>query len=102
MFDRVMDGTGARIFQRAHQDGADPVSSCWVWDWCIGDHGYGVIAAGRYGHRASWEFFNGPIPDGLALDHLCRNRACINPWHLEPVTTGENNRRAWAARQEAP
>lgn len=46
------------------------------------------------GHRATWEFLNGrPVPVGLELDHLCRNRWCINPTHLEPVTHAENVRR---------
>ena len=41
-------------------------------------------------HRVVWSLTNGPIPDGLVLDHLCRNRACCNPAHMEPVTIGEN------------
>ncbi|MCA1572428.1 MAG: HNH endonuclease [Chloroflexi bacterium] len=44
-------------------------------------------------HRWSYETFVGPIPEALALDHLCRNRSCVNPEHLEPVTAGENIRR---------
>lgn len=41
-------------------------------------------------HRVMYLAYVGPVPDGLVLDHLCRNRACINPWHLEPTTQGEN------------
>ncbi len=41
-------------------------------------------------HRVAYELVNGPIPDGMQLDHLCRNRACVNPGHLEPVSCREN------------
>lgn len=47
----------------------------------------------RPAHRISYEHFTGPIPAGLHLDHLCRNRACVNPEHCEPVTCRENVRR---------
>jgi len=61
--------------------------------------GYGTIVVARRtirAHRASYEAFVGPIPDGLDLDHLCRNKPCINPAHLEPVTRAENLRRHYA------
>lgn len=44
-------------------------------------------------HRVSWEKQNGPVPTGLVLDHLCSNKKCMNPAHLEPVTNAENLRR---------
>jgi len=73
-------------------------SGCWEYP-TLNESGYGVIGAGPRGgktirvHRLVFEYVNGPIPDGLHLDHLCRNRACANPDHLEPVTAGENVRR---------
>lgn len=56
-------------------------------------NGYGLMKAGGKTsrvHRVAYKHFVGPIPDGMTLDHLCRNRACSNPAHLEPVSVGEN------------
>lgn len=68
-------------------------------------NGYGVLSVNgsmKRAHRVAYENARGPIPDGLHIDHLCRNRACVNPDHLEAVTQAENNRRAGAARTHCP
>ena len=71
-------------------------SGCWVWTGST-RKGYGKISVdgkSEQAHRASYEAHVGAIPAGLTIDHLCRNKACINPAHLEPVTNQENLRRA--------
>ncbi len=67
-------------------------TGCWDWIAACESRGYGHFYAGRYwcAHRVSYELFVGPIPIGLTLDHLCRNRRCVNPEHLEPVSHREN------------
>lgn len=64
-------------------------SGCWEWRRFRRD-GYGLFSPNRgrsvNAHRAVYEINVGPVPDGLVLDHLCRNRACCNPAHLDPVT----------------
>lgn len=72
-------------------------NGCWNWTAFINKGGYSIImiqGKPRRGHRISYEEFIGEIPHKLDLDHLCRNRKCINPKHLEPVTRKENLRRS--------
>ena len=73
---------------------------CWNWQGAVQKHnGYGRLTTRSYtkgqkrsfaAHRLAYELVNGPVPEGLQLDHLCRNRICGNPTHLEPVTMREN------------
>lgn len=76
----------------------EPNTGCWLCTAANNQRGYGRIriADGRMvtAHRYSYEISVGPIPDGLELDHLCRQTCCVNPDHLEPVTPFENGRRA--------
>jgi len=73
---------------------------CWNWTASLNDSGYGVLhKPGKRGgvvraHRFAYELLIGLIPETLVIDHLCRNRACVNPDHMEPVTIGENVRRS--------
>jgi HNH endonuclease len=75
-------------------------SGCWIWTSTLNDKGYGTCwqvtpAAGKSAkaHRVSYELIFGKIDKSLELDHSCRNRACVNPWHLEPVSHLLNMRR---------
>lgn len=66
------------------------VETCWLWTGTTNGYGYGSFSAGKgrmvLAHRWAYEALRADIPHGLSLDHLCRTRACVNPWHLEPVT----------------
>lgn len=80
----------------------DGEGGCWLWTQKLAPSGYGQFGVGRraigtYGkkraHRWAYEHLVGPIPEGLVLDHLCRVRHCVNPDHMEPVTSRENTLR---------
>jgi HNH endonuclease len=75
----------------------DRESDCWVWVGARHPRGYGQFSANGfkvYAHRYLFEYVNGPVPLGLELDHLCVNKSCIRPKHLEAVTHAENMCRA--------
>lgn len=76
----------------------DASGDCWEWMGAIHKLGYGRFGITQgvqwQAHRFAYTELVGPIPEGLHLDHLCRNRSCVNPDHLEPVTAAENTLRA--------
>lgn len=72
-------------------------SDCWLWTAGLDHKGYARFRddSGKKvrAHRWAYEWFRSPIPEGLHIDHLCRNRHCQNPWHMDLVTNAENQQR---------
>lgn len=97
------DGRMGQLVQNPPEDR----EKCWPWTGPLRPNGYPqtvsvpLVVGCLLGsvetspHRVTYAVLRGPIPEGLTLDHLCRNPSCVNPWHLEPVTTSENLRRRW-------
>jgi len=90
-----------RFWAKVDRRGPD---ECWEWQGGRTMGGYGRFempgqrGRGTGAHRVAYQLLVGPIPDGLTLDHLCRNKPCVNPAHLEPVTAEENLRRQGRTR----
>lgn len=92
-----------RIWPRVDKAGPIPVyashlGNCWLWTGARDKLGYGRLTR-TLAHRLVYELMIGPIPEGLELDHLCRNPSCVRPEHLEPVTHRENLLRGVRANQ---
>jgi len=77
-------------------DKVETTNSCWNWKGCLNNAGYGMFRVNgkNYSpHRFSFETFIHKIPENMIIDHLCKNRSCVNPAHLDFVTNQENIRR---------
>ena len=95
---RFLHGHGETRYWDKYQ--VDVMTGCWIWTGRITPDGYadktgsnGKICGETRPVRIFYSVLIGPIPSGLNLDHLCRTRACVNPFHVEPVTQTENARR---------
>ena len=107
----VMDGREGRANRRTRGPLTDAdrfwrkvnkTDRCWEWIGTQNSYGYGRVDRLIDGkrrqlpaHRVAYELMVGPIPEGLVIDHLCRNKLCVRPDHLEPVTDGVNTLRAF-------
>ena len=98
IFLRTLNLTRDELFWIKVGDDSETADDCWPGRGPINNMGYGVFAVGdrttTSAHRYAYESLVGPIPDGLVLDHLCKNPICVNPWHVDPVTTLVNNLRS--------
>jgi hypothetical protein len=94
-----------RFFSKVNKEGPVPeyrpdLGPCWIWNGTVGKDGYGVFSISRNvtrgAHRLSFLIAYGPIHNQLQIDHLCRVRLCVNPNHLEAVTSRVNTLRSYS------
>lgn len=90
--------TEERFWEKVDQSG-----DCWMWLASKYPSGYGAFWTDRChaAHRIAYEYSVGPIPDGLFLDHTCRNRGCVNPAHLRVVTNQQNMQNRGGAQKNS-
>lgn len=96
--DRVPESSNKH--HMAFLDRTRKTETCWLWTGRISRSGYAQLSwndgGGRLAHRWSYETYIGAIPPKMTLDHLCRVRHCVNPFHLEPVSIRENTLRGFS------
>ena len=96
----------AKNWQKRFWSKVEKSDTCWEWKSAIDSYGYGVFQLAyphRHtvkAHRVSYELIVGTIENGLTIDHLCFNKKCVNPEHLEVVTASENSSRAGKRKSE--
>lgn len=107
----ILPTPAERFWRQVDKDGPIPehaprLGQCWLWTGFCCKQGYGRFRPTSkpsdpkvLAHRFAYELVVGPIPDGLELDHLCRNTSCVNPSHAEPVTAQVNTKRRSAAME---
>lgn len=88
--------SGKQIAYVGKRLGNSGVDGCWNWQGTIKPNGYGQVRLNykvQYAHRVVYQLFVQPIPEGMVIDHLCKNKACVRPTHLDLTTQKENVRR---------
>lgn len=68
----------------------DPKSGCWIWRGSLDRNGYGEFLVGNSAHRVAYTHWKGAVKKGKVIDHLCRTRNCVNPFHMKAVTSRDN------------
>lgn len=105
---RIRNSDEERFWSKISKNGPAPshrpeLGPCWVWTAkSVNVRGYGAFKLGGthvQAHRYAYELLAEAIPEGLTIDHLCRNVLCVNPAHMEVVTKAENLRRLWEWRK---
>lgn len=92
------------VYERFMEKVKVSATGCWQWTSTIKRDGYPGfwLDGAQLAHRVSYELHVGPIPTGLTIDHLCENRSCVNPEHLQVVTRAENTSRARKGKSLPP